>query len=902
MIGTQLAHYRIERLLGSGGMGEVYLAQDTRLGRQVALKVLSAALASDPDRRERFEREARAAAALNHPNIVTIHSVEEANGVHFLTLEVVDGETLADKIVPGGLPLDRVLALGIPLADAVGAAHQRGITHRDLKPANVMLTTDGRLKVLDFGLAKVKEEARAAEDAMMPTAVALTGEGRIVGTVAYMSPEQAEGKNVDARSDVFSLGIILYELATGVRPFAGDTPMSVMSAIMKDTPKSVTEVRPGLPRELSKIVNRCLAKDVEDRYQSAKDLRNDLRALKNELTSGELQPITGSGESAKLPSTATALPPAKSTSKTPLVAAAIVVIVAGIGAAAWWFSSGKRTEMPEESARAFDSVKLTRLTTTGSAGMAAMSSDGRYVAHVMIKDGKQGLWLRQVATTSNVEVVPAAEGRYAGLGFAPDGNHIYYTTYARGGNLGLLYQVAVLGGGARLVMEDVDTSVTFSPDGKQLAFVRGMPDDGRSAIMVANVDGSNLHQLAVRKTPLSFTLQGAAWSPDGGSIAATGADARSLYGQVVIISATDGSEKIVKTPDWRQMTRLAWLPNGKGLLVNAQESAGESSNQIFLVDYPSGSARRLTNDLSSYSELSVAPDGKSFVCVRNERRSTIWTMPIDAPADAAAVTTEASGDDGAHGIAWTPDGRIVYSNEASGNPDIWIMSADGSRRVQLTSTPGQDVNPRVTADGKYIVFLSDRDGANRIWRMGLDGSGALRLTSNPVLRPHVMLSSDGKWLYFSDTATGYQRVSIDGGTPEPLFDAETQKRLSEPLPPDFHDPTQAPDGLTIAGHYNDTEAGGERILLVPVSGGQTRRLRTVPPSATWWPDGKSLVYIETRGGSSNLVRQPVAGGAPIPVTKFSDEQIFTYSMAPDQKHIALVRGRVSSDVVLISSK
>jgi Tol biopolymer transport system component/predicted Ser/Thr protein kinase len=900
MLGTQLAHYRIERLLGSGGMGEVYLAQDTRLGRQVALKVLSPGLASDPDRRERFEREARAAAALNHPNIVTIHSVEEADGVHFLTLEVVDGETLADKIVPGGLPLDRVLAIGIPLADAVGAAHQRGITHRDLKPANVMLTSDGRLKVLDFGLAKVKEEARAAEDAMMPTAVALTGEGRIVGTVAYMSPEQAEGTNVDARSDVFSLGIILYELATGTRPFAGDTPMSVMSAIMKDTPKSVTEVRPGLPRELSKIVNRCLAKDVEDRYQSAKDLRNDLRALKNELTSGELQPITGSGESAK-PSAAKVAAAAKPASRTPLLAAASIAIVASIGAAAWWFS-GTRTAVTDEGVRAFDSVKLTRLTTTGSAGMAAMSSDGRYVAHVMIKDGKQGLWLRQVATTSNVEVVPAAEVRYAGLGFAPDGNHIYYTTYARGGNLGLLYQVAVLGGGARLVMEDVDTSVTFSPDGKQLAFVRGMPDDGRSAIMVADVDGSNLHQLSVRKTPLSFTLQGAAWSPDGTSIAATGADTNSLYGHVVILSASNGSERVLKTPEWRQMTRLAWLPNGKGLLVNAQESAGESSNQIFLVDYPSGSARRLTNDLSSYSELSVAPDGKSFVCVRNERRSSIWTMPIDAPGEAAAITTEASSDDGTHGVAWTPDGRIVYSNEASGNPDIWIMAADGSRRVQLTSTPGADVTPHVTNDGKYIVFLSDRDGANRFWRMGLDGSGAIRLTSNPVVRPHVTLSSDSKWLFFSDNPTDYQRVSIDGGTPAPLFDAEARKLMSERLPADFHDPTQSPDGLTIAAHYTDNEAGGERILLVPLAGGPMKRLKTVPPSAQWWPDGKSLVYIDGRGGLMNLARQPIDGGAPIPVTKFTDEQIFTYSMSSDQKHIALVRGRVSSDVVLISSK
>jgi eukaryotic-like serine/threonine-protein kinase len=295
MIGTTLGHYRIVELIGRGGMGEVYLADDTRLQRRVALKVLARELASDPDRRERFDREARAAAALNHPNIVTIHSVEEAGGVPFLTLELIDGQTLADVIPEDGLPLDRLLTLAIPLADAVGAAHQRGITHRDLKPANVMVTTDGRLKVLDFGLAKLKEDARLALEAGQPTGM-LTGDGRIVGTVAYMSPEQAEGKPVDQRSDVFSLGVILYEMATGVRPFTGDTQMSILSAIMKDSPRPVTEAKRGLPRDFSRIVMRCLAKDVEDRYQSAKDVRNDLRALKNDLTSGEVVPVSASGE------------------------------------------------------------------------------------------------------------------------------------------------------------------------------------------------------------------------------------------------------------------------------------------------------------------------------------------------------------------------------------------------------------------------------------------------------------------------------------------------------------------------------------------------------------------------------------------------------------------------------
>ena len=339
MIGTQLGHYRIERLLGTGGMGEVYLADDTKLGRRVALKVLSSTLANDPDRRERFEREARAAAALNHPNIVTIHSVETIDDLPFITLELVDSATLADLIPSEGLPLDRVLTLGIPLADAVGAAHQRGITHRDLKPANVMVTSDGRLKVLDFGLAKIKEEAHFATDAGMPTA-ALTGEGRIVGTVAYMSPEQAEGRPIDQRSDVFSLGIILYEMATGKRPFEGDTHISTLSSIIKDTPRPIADVRPGLPRELSKIINRCLAKDLEDRYQSAKDLRNDLRALKNDLTSGEIVPITGSTERA-----AVSAAPARGGSVSRLaIVAAIVVVIATAGAATWWMRGRQRAD------------------------------------------------------------------------------------------------------------------------------------------------------------------------------------------------------------------------------------------------------------------------------------------------------------------------------------------------------------------------------------------------------------------------------------------------------------------------------------------------------------------------------------------------------------------------------
>lgn len=285
MIGKTLNQYRIVRALGKGGMGEVYLAEDTRLGRSVALKILPASVASDPSRLARFEREARAVAALNHPNIVTIHAVEEAEGIRFLAMEHVEGRTLDTLIPKGGLPAAAILDLAVPLADALSTAHEKGITHRDLKPANIMVNDQGRVKMLDFGLAKHMEIEEGTSLTQVPTAE-VTREGVVMGTIPYMSPEQAEGKPVDHRSDIFSLGIILHELASGVRPFKGDTSVSLLSSILKDTPTPLRELRPDLPPDLARIVGRCLEKIPLERFQTARDLCTELRALKRQAESG----------------------------------------------------------------------------------------------------------------------------------------------------------------------------------------------------------------------------------------------------------------------------------------------------------------------------------------------------------------------------------------------------------------------------------------------------------------------------------------------------------------------------------------------------------------------------------------------------------------------------------------
>jgi eukaryotic-like serine/threonine-protein kinase len=517
----------------------------------VALKVLWRDLAMDADRRERFEREARAVAALNHPNIVTIYSVEEAAGVPFLTLELVEGRTLDALIPPGGLSLDRILAYAILLADAVGAAHQRGMTHRDLKPGNVMIGDDGRVKMLDFGLAKLKE-SNASLAASLPTQE-LTGEGRIVGTVAYMSPEQAEGKLVDPRSDVFSLGVVIFEMATSQRPFKGDTQVSLLFSIIKDTPASLTDLKADLPRDLARIVRRCLSKNPEDRYQTAKDLRNDLRTLKEELSSGAVA-VAGSGEHG-LPATPG---PAANRRYVRVAAAGIAALSVAAAAIVYWSGDDRRPGAASPAnAQPFASVSLNRLTTTGAAGLAAISDDGRYVAYVITEDGRSGLWLRQVAATSNVAIVPAADLRFHGVTFSPDSNYVYYSFYPAGEMAGSLWQVPVLGGTPRRILENVDGDVSFDPSGNRFATVRNDPRNQQTALIVSDTGGSNEQTLVTRRAANRFKVDSVAWSPDGQTIAALVNRVEALKVDVVLVDARTGQEKVLGNHAWENISEVA---------------------------------------------------------------------------------------------------------------------------------------------------------------------------------------------------------------------------------------------------------------------------------------------------------------------------------------------------------
>ena len=573
--GARLGAYEILTAIGEGGMGEVYRARDTRLGRDIAIKVLPVAAASDEERRGRFEREARAVAALNHPNIVTIHAVEEADGVPFFTMEYIEGQTLRDLIPAHGLPLDQLLKVAIPFTDAVSAAHQRGILHRDLKPANVMLTVDGRVKVLDFGLAKLKEALAQQPDETRAVTEA-TGEGRILGTAAYMSPEQAEGKPIDARSDVFSLGVVLYEMATGQRPFKGDTNVSVISSILKDTPGSVTELRPELPRDLGKIVRHALNKDPEHRYQTAKDLRNDLEALKADLDSGEL-PASG------------ARPAAREKPRWPRWAWAAATIAVGALAAGGMLAS-RYLSAPAAplapAAEAFSEITITRLSSDGQAGwVAAVSPDGRYVAHVFIDQGRHGLRVRQTETSATAQVVAPGDVAIRGVTFTPDGSRVSYIAYPGGSGVASLYEVPLLGGTPRKLLEDIDSSVAFAPDGSRFAFIRGFPSKS-SSVMVASADGTGERTLVDRKAPNEFAITDPAWSPDGKVIAAAAYDGSPQRTILIAVNSATGAVQTIGSRQWDNVSTLRWLPGSAAFLVTARDCRVSDQSQIWLIEVP----------------------------------------------------------------------------------------------------------------------------------------------------------------------------------------------------------------------------------------------------------------------------------------------------------------------------
>jgi len=898
--GTRLGAYDVLALIGAGGMGEVYRARDPRLNRLIAIKVLPGSAATDAERRERFEREGQAIAALNHPNIVTIYSVEEADGLFFLTMELVDGRSLAEALPKSGLPLDRLLKIAIPVAEAITAAHQKGITHRDLKPANIMLGEgehEGRVKVLDFGLAKLAGGPFAAAGATALPTAPVTGEGRILGTVAYMSPEQAEGKPIDGRSDLFSLGVILYEMATGQRPFTGDTSISIISAIIKDTPKSVTELNPTLPRDLGRIVRRALAKDLDRRYQTAKDLRNDLEELKTSLDSGELlAQTTGSGT---LPRSRDGL--VTRHRRGVAVAAGIVVLTLVGGLYAVRQRQAQSAALPVGSAAAsIQDLQITELTTNGNALKAAISPDGKYVAYLQQDGNDFSLWVRQTNTASDVQIVRpdwGSVGRGA-VTVTPDGSFVDFVGTPKGqvspkGREGL-WRVPLLGGIPKKLIDDVGSPVGWSPDGRHLAFVRGSATTGSSALIIADADGSHERLLAVRRLPAQFVWLGTsgnqgirpAWSPDGRVIALIGFGITAP--QVVFVDVVTGLERGVSVGDSRASTfqGLAWV-DSTALLLNKPDGTGVPV-QLWWMSYPDGRLSRLTKDLNSYVGVSLTANRDGLVTARSEMRVSIWVGDA-AARSGVEVIRPSERPSGA--LAWAAD-RLLFTSGVSGRTAVRaIVPGQGTTEEIVAS----GTLPGATSDGRTILFRSaeaDGPAGLGLWRVRADGREPVHLVSGlsgglPSQAPQVAL--DDRYVVFTSSQGGLDSpwiVSIDGGPPTQLANV-----LASSL-------DVSPDGKSLLLGSRD-EQGRSVVIICDLPTCTSRRSLSVSGSSRkWMPDGRAIAYVDPVS-QSNLWVQPLDGKPAHQLTSFTDgSTIQDYAWSHDGKRLAIARATVTNDIIL----
>jgi Tol biopolymer transport system component/DNA-binding winged helix-turn-helix (wHTH) protein len=542
----------------------------------------------------------------------------------------------------------------------------------------------------------------------------------------------------------------------------------------------------------------------------------------------------------------------------------------------------------------FEAVKLTKFTTTGKAVKAAISPDGKYVAYVLSESGQQGVWLRQLATGKELQIVPPERTDIYGLTFSRDGNFIFYIGQTQN-HLGMLYQVPSLGGSPDKLVEDVDSPVTLSPDGRQLAFIRFSPGEG--SIVIADINGANERTLvtthtgdAVRIGPNGVLPP--SWSPDGQTIACPASINGSQWDQAIYTyRVKDGSGSQLTDNHWPALGRIEWAPDGGGVFATVIESYTSSEQQIWFIPYPTGAARRITNDLTDYRDLSVSADGRTLITIQSEKKANIWlarTDDLDHPVQLTATSY-----DGLNGISWTPDGKLVYTSQIAGEQNLWITDPNHSEPKQLTSHAGFNEQPVVSPDGQYIVFLSNRNGEQHLWRIDIDGRHPLELTHSKDTQP--TFTADGQFIIFNSVTTvagaNLFRLSINGGEPQRLTNRIT------------FDPNVSPDGKSIACGFRPEPAVKQKLAILPINGGDPNFISDFPACygrLRWTPDGHGIACAARQEGVGNIWVQPIEGGPPKQLTHWSPNPIFSFGWSRDGKWLAYARGTLTNDVVLIT--
>jgi eukaryotic-like serine/threonine-protein kinase len=870
--GKDFGQYRILKHLGSGGMGDVYLALDTRLGRNVALKFLPAELTSNEDMLGRFQEEARTASALNHPNILTIYDIGEIEGDHFIASEYIEGITLREALNNKAIDLSRALHIATQVASALAEAHYAGIVHRDLKPGNIMLRNrDDYVKVIDFGLAKLVE--RPVEDGSRDSR---TIPGAVLGTVHYMSPEQARGREVDPRSDLWSLGVILYEMVAQKRPFDGDTESHVIVAIL-DHPMPPVPPDMDVPPRLTAILDRALQKDASRRYQSAEEMLNDLRQVSSggaAIGTSRPKPKRASGN--------------RRTALVSTLAVAALALFLGL----WWLIGGRDWFAAPDW---FQIASTQRATFDGNVRLAALSSDGAYLAYITGNGPDEQLHTRRMPWGGENRV-SITQNKCIGLTFSPDRQSLYYVLKSPQEEFGRLYRMKLPSGIPGLLLENIDSAVAFSPDGSQFAFTRRVEE--RSASSVSILVGSTREPTDARPIVTKHNVQireQLAWSPRGDEIAAIifPAQLDEPTKPAVYLFSLDGREKArIAATHVRNLRSPVWIDGGASLMASGLADGAEQRHleQLYI-------RTRQFHELPSaigFDSISTTRDGRTLAAVSREQRSSIWIADGNRLQEPERLVPET---ENIESLAWSADGSIVFPSARNGNVNLSRTAPGGGVHAVGSGEACVEREPASFSRAPVIVYSSNcatgGDDFN-IWRLDLSTGRRTQITSGSNFDDQPDVSPDGQWIVYTSwpsNSPSVWKVRADGGIPLRVLSKQARR------------PFVSPDGKQIVCQIREI-TGPWHVAIVDFDSGEiVKELPQIPISSDsapvrWSPDGSALDYIAAEGGSSNIWRQPLSGGMARQLTASGEDSLLDFAWNGDGTKVAYIRGRADSDVVI----
>jgi len=862
-VGDRLGPYEITAPLGAGGMGEVFRATDTRLHRTVAIKVLPHDKVADPERKRRFLQEARAASALNHPNIITLHDIAQDASVDYLVMEYVLGKSLDKLITPRGLPLIEAIGYAKQIASALATAHAAGIAHRDIKPANVMVTAESGVKILDFGLAKLVERAADPEGETQTLESALTEAGMVMGTIAYMSPEQASGRVLDHRTDIFSLGVVLYEMLTGARPFRGKSRAETMSAIINEAPPPLSQQ----PPELEEILAKALAKDVKERYQHCGDLGLDLRRFQR------------AWEAKSLPSmTAGRLAYSRKRARWPIAAAVLALALTAV----WW--EGHR-ELPALTENPLANARFTRLTDfPGDETDAAISPDGRFVAFLSDRDGPFDVWLTQVGTGRFINLTRGKEdadlrSTVRAIGFSGDGSEIWYRGTGPNRRPRL---VPLMGGAPRLFLSDRVQYMAWSPDGARLVYHTDEPGD---PTFVADRTGDDARQVFKGEHNHDQT-----WSPDGHWIyfaRGMGQPPSDLWR----IPSSGGEPERLTYHDTR-----ADFPtpiDSRTVLYTAKERDG-SGPWLWTLDVHRKVSYRVSLGLEQYTSVAASADGRRVVASVANPTASLWTVPI---LDRIAEERDAKPFALPTVRALTPrfGGNFLFYLSSRGTGDgLWRYQDGNAQEIWKGADGALFDPPAVSADGSHVAIVLRSKSALHLHVGNADGTEFHKIGGTINVLGSAGWSPDGKWIAVGGSdanGPGLFKISLDGSAPVRLAGGNSR------------DPVWSPDGglIMYIGQFVSTvmplfamRPDGTRVELPEI------KVRTRGERARFLPNGKGLIYMQGSAPWQDFWLLDLATKKTRQLTRLgSTAMMRTFDIAPDGKQIVFDRQRENSDIVLI---